>query len=255
MDNASTVEDRAVLGEIVSSSTLSVRVLWSDVNDGFAAGSNMGIRLAFQQGADWAVLINNDALAGGDAVASLRQMLAGIQPAIVALPLLERGAIVLAGRIQWLSSTLPHMFKTPRPNDRIYAVGGGMAIHRAIFQRIGPLDERYFLYFEDAEYSERARYAGYPIQTADIPALSHEVSATTSRLGSPLLLHYHMRNALLFNQTHGPWWVRATLPFWAGLVMLKQGIKFLALPSRRPAARAIAAGIVDYYSGHYGRIA
>ncbi len=257
VDNASTSQDRAALGKIMASVALNTHVHWSDVNNGFAAGSNIGIKRALQQDATWTVLVNNDAVVGQEAIASLKRALVRMQPAVVALPLFEHGKTVRAGLIRWLSSTLPHTFNIPHPRERIYAVGGGMAIHRAVFERLGSLDERYFLYFEDAEYSERARAAGIPVLTADIPALSHEVSATTSKLGSPLLLRYHMRNALLFNRTHAPWWAVLLLPSWTFFVIVKQVFK-LIIPqlgnAQRDAAYAILHGIDDFYRGRFGII-
>ncbi|HXK36925.1 MAG TPA: glycosyltransferase family 2 protein [Candidatus Paceibacterota bacterium] len=254
VDNASEADDRAILGEAIACSALNAQIYWSDVNGGFAAGTNLGIRLALSHGAQWIALINNDALASPDAIAMLKGSLTRMEPAVVALPLLERGRTVRAGIVRWLSTTLPHAFEVPPPDARIYAVGGGMAFHRDVHGRLGPLDERYFLYFEDADYSERARKAGIPVVIADISALSHEVSATTSRLGSPLLLRYHMRNALLFNAIHGPWWVRIALPGWSIFSMVKQLIKIAFLPSRRPQSHAIAAGILDFYAHRFGHI-
>jgi len=119
---------------------------------------------------------------------------------------------------------------------------------------VGTEGEGFFLYFEDAEFTLRTLAAGFPIRYLPSPSALHKVSASTSRLGSPLLLRYHMRNALLLNSIHGPWWVRLLLPIWAIFSMVKQLVKIPLLPSRRAQSQAIAAGIIDFYANRFGKI-
>lgn len=251
IDNASTESDRAILGAVVGSARMPIRVIWGEHNHGFAAGSNAGLRLAYQQGADWAVLINNDTVAE-TGFGRIREVLGAMPPSVVALPLAERGVTVTAGLIRWLRWTLPHL-TSGSTNARIYAIGGGMALHRSVFEALGPLDERYFLYFEDADYCERARQRGIPVLTADIPALRHEVSATTSRLGSPLLLRYHARNAILFNTKNAPVYVKCLVPIWVIAAACRQVGKLL-IGRHRDASRAILAGIRDALARRWGKI-
>jgi hypothetical protein len=176
---------------------------------------------------------------------------------MIAIPLKEGDSLAFAGRVRWLSSTLSHSIDTPPPPDDplAYVIGGAALIHKDIFERVGLLDERYFIYFEDTELSLRARRAGFPFQWWSQPVVQHKVSASTSRLGKPLLLRYHMRNALLFNAVQGPWWARCALPGWSIFSMFKQMIKIALFPARRPQSYAIAAGIIDYYAHRFGRIA
>jgi GT2 family glycosyltransferase len=136
-----------------------------------------------------------------------------------------------------------------------YAIGAAMAVHCTVLETAGLLDERYFLYFEDADYSVRARRGGYPVHVMDVPAALHGVSVSTRKLGDPLLLRYHARNALLFNATHAPLWARITLPFASLFGILTQAAKLLLVPSRRAASRGIALGIVDFYAKRFGHIA
>ena len=75
---------------------------------------------------------------------------------------------------------------------------GWLLIHRPS-KKIGYFDENYFLYFEDADLSMRAHEAGVPIAFPTKPIIHHTVSTTTRKLGAPLLLRYHYRNALYFN--------------------------------------------------------
>lgn len=251
VDNDSSADDRAMLAAYAATSPLALEVIHSGVNRGFSGGNNIGIRKALAQGTQWAFLINPDTTVAPDFISTLRLRLPR-EPALVGTPVREGARIAYAGAVRWLSSTLSHAY-SPRRDG--YVIGAAMAIHRDVFARVGALDERYFLYFEDAEYSLRARRAGIPVVFVPSPVVSHAVQGTTSALGAPKLLRYHMRNALLMNATHGPWWVRAALPWWAAVILMKQLLKYPVIPGHRTRALAIVAGIADHYRRHYGRIA
>ena len=250
VDNDSAPRDREVLGR-AASEPLALDIIHADHNGGFAAGCNVGLRRAFGQGADWVLLINPDTTVAPDFIAQLRATLSD-GPALIGLPLQEGGQLVRGGRVRWLHTTLAH---TTTPDGGAYVVGAGMVIHREVYQRIGGLDERYFLYFEDVAYTCRARRMGVPVRFLDRPTITHAVSQSTSSLGAPALLRYHMRNALLFNHDAGPWWVRMALPGWAFFATIKQFVKYLVRPSHRAPARAILAGVRDYYDNRFGTTA
>lgn len=218
-------------------------------NRGFAGGCNEGIRQALASGSEWILLLNPDTTVEPDFIARLPQ-----EKGMVGLPLNEGGGVAYAGIVKWLRPTLPHLYQPCKGGPLTYVIGAGMLIHRDVFEKVGMLDERYFLYFEDADFSMRARKAGVPIRFAEHPVISHGVSQSTKQLGSPLLLRYHARNALLFNWIHGPWWVRAALPIASLYGIIIQFVKILLMPARRAPSRAIAAGIIDFYAKRFGKI-
>ena len=61
-----------------------VELIRAGVNLGFAGGNNVGIRRALDRGADWVVLVNNDATVADDLVAAVVAA-AGRQPGAGAL--------------------------------------------------------------------------------------------------------------------------------------------------------------------------
>jgi GT2 family glycosyltransferase len=254
VDNDSTPADRGLLGEYTASSRLHLDIIYSDRNRGFAGGSNLGIRKALAQGSMWLLLINPDTTVGSDFIATLQPQLTG-DPAVIGIPLKEDNRVAYAGIVRWLAPTLPHLYRPPASSDRLlYVIGAGLAIHRDAFEHIGFLDERYFLYFEDADFSMRVHRAGIPIRFLTSPVIEHGVSQSTRKLGGPLLLRYHARNALLFNSMYGPRWIRAALPLAALYGMIFQLAKIVLMPSRRVPSKAIAAGIIDFYAHRFGKI-
>jgi GT2 family glycosyltransferase len=80
--------------------------------------------------------------------------------------------------------------------------GGSMLLRRAMLQRIGAFDARYFMYFEDLDLSWRAREAGWRIVYTPRSRLRH-IHAGSSREGSPLWLFYVTRNHLFWLVQHG----------------------------------------------------
>jgi len=258
VDNDSRSADRAALGAYAAVSPLALDILHSRTNLGFSGGNNLAIRKALAQGASWTLLINPDTEVGPEFVARIHQA-TDDEPAVWGLPLQEgERRTAYAGRVRWLRATLPHVYAWPLVRhvleEPLYAIGAGMLVHRDAWDRIGLLDERYFLYFEDADFGLRARAAGIPVRFLREPVIRHAVSASTGTLGGPLLLRYHIRNALLMNASRGPLWARISLHFWALSIMLKQAAKLVSMPARRPQSRAILAGIADFYARRFGRL-
>ncbi len=234
-----------------------------ETNGGFAAGCNVGIRAALADGADWIVLINNDTHVADGFVRMLRQKLDELtlaeQTGIAAIPLVEHDRTAYCGLVEWLAPELHHTDNIQRcraalASGKGYVIGGGAAIHRTVFERIGFLDERYFLYFEDADFSRRAWRVKIPLTVLDQPVIIHAVSASTKQLGSPRLLTLHYRNALLYNWHVGPWWVKLTVVQWAFMLLIWHGIKVVFRPALRAPSKAILRGIAYFFSRRFGSV-
>ncbi len=256
VDNASRNDDYQKLQTFIKENTPGTILVRSDVNKGFSGGNNLGIKAARKFNPDWFVFVNNDAWAKTDFVKALTNFLSNSE-GIVAIPLKEGNRTILAGEIRWLSPTLRHIDNMDELDNYIYAIGAGVAIHKDVLDKIGNWDERYFLYFEDADLSWRAFQHGFKITVATLTEsqlLHHESSTSTKMLGSPLLLRYHYRNAHLFNGLHAPMPIRIFLPFWSLFIILKQFIKLMITPEKRPQSKAIIAGIRDFYRGKFGYI-
>lgn len=252
VENNSSPEEKSKLKNY-KTEEINIVLLENEQNLGFSGGCNVGIRRALEIGSDWVVLLNNDTWVETSFIASLGAKLEGLG-GVVGFPLVEGGKVAYAGKIEWLKPTLSHIYQPVRHRKTdIYVIGGGMAIHKSVFDKIGFFDEKYFLYFEDADLSIRARKAGISITTLEEPRVCHQVSASTSKLGSPLLLRYHYRNALYFNLKNGPHYLKAVLWLWRLTIVAKQLVK-IALNKNREQSLAILNGVLDYYKRKYGKI-
>lgn len=231
-------------------------------NLGFSGGNNVGIKKALENGSDWVLLLNNDTIPENLLIEHLKANLEN-KDGIIGLSLHEGGRMALAGKIEWLKPTLIHITTPDVVNPQVinkkhnndigcrYAIGGAMVVHKNVFNKIGLLDENYFLYFEDADFSLRALKAKISVEFIRDSMIYHTVSASTKKLGSPMLLRYHYRNALYFNWKNGPWFIKLLVWPWSWMIVSKQIIKILVGKDKEQSF-SIFKGVGDWYSDKMG---
>ena len=79
-----------------------------------------------------------------------------------------------------------------------YATGAAMAIRREVISQIGMLDAGFFpIYYEELDFCERARRAGWLCGVATESVVVHHESQTTGRLSPRFLRTYH-RNRIRY---------------------------------------------------------
>lgn len=77
------------------------------------------------------------------------------------------------------------------------AHGAAMLFRTSLLQEIGLMAELYFLYYEEIDYCERIKNAGYKIWYVGTSKVLHKESMSTGK-SSPLKTYYLTRNRLLF---------------------------------------------------------
>lgn len=75
---------------------------------------------------------------------------------------------------------------------------GATLIPRRVWETVGPLDERYQFYYEDADWSYRARLCGFELIPAPQAKVYHKFSASTGALASTFKIRLATRNRLWF---------------------------------------------------------
>ena len=85
-----------------------------------------------------------------------------------------------------------------------FATGCCMMIRKEVFKRIGLFDEKYFLYYEDADFSIKAKHAGYKIVYSPKAYLWHINAGSAGGSGSALQDYYTTRNRMIFGMRHAP---------------------------------------------------
>lgn len=205
VDNGSADASVAELG----ASCPAVELLALDANYGYAGGHNRGIRHGLGE-CEYVWLLNPDVRVAPDCLAQLidtaeRQPGAGfLGPLILAREQPDR--VVSAG------GRLAHGFAEHRGAgvraDQLgaqiaevdYVMGCALLTRRAVIEAVGLLDERYFLYHEEADWCRRARRAGFTSVLVAGARAWHPDPAR--RDGSPQVTYYMARNQLRFVREH-----------------------------------------------------
>jgi N-acetylglucosaminyl-diphospho-decaprenol L-rhamnosyltransferase len=117
----------------------------------------------------------------------------------------------LAGRTSWISKVLPGNPLTRRnlTTDPAHGTiqvdwvsGALMLIRRETFDRIGGFDERFFLYWEDADFCKRAAAAGWSTWYAPVSEVVHRTAGASQHAPIASLAAFHV-SAFRFHWKHG----------------------------------------------------
>ncbi len=205
VDNASTDDSVAFVRENFPS----VQVIANERNLGFSAGMNVGLRAA--QG-EIMVLLNNDVEVRPDWLRALvGAMLAdetvGVAGCKVYYP--DGKTLQHAGATLNYPLLTSHHYGYQEEDqgqyDEIrtvdYVTGAALALKREVLNKVGYLDEGFFLYYDDPDLCFHARRAGYTvIYVPDAVILHHEMA--TNVKGSFFSLHHYHRSRLRFFLKH-----------------------------------------------------
>ena len=85
-----------------------------------------------------------------------------------------------------------------------FATGCCMLLKKEVFEKVGLFDDRYFLYYEDADLNERIKRAGYKIYYVPTAILIHINAASSGGAGNSLQDYFITRNKILFGMTYAP---------------------------------------------------
>lgn len=174
-------------------------------NRGFAGGSNVGIRYLQQRTTvSHFLLLNNDASISPDFFTEISRAIQRYPHAGLLTGTIfedpDRERVWYAGGVEYsLRALMQHKYEVPdsvEPVPTDFITGCAMVVSRELVESIGPLAECYFpAYWEDGEYSYRARRAGFPVLYAPRAVAYHKVGATVNGADATLNLD-HCKNRL-----------------------------------------------------------
>ena len=205
IDNASRENPQAFLAENYPE----VKFMRSEINLGFAGGNNLAVRRAK---GDFMLFINNDAEITEGCLEKLIALFEANPKAGAVSPMLcyftqqKPDTIQYCGMTQvsaWTArnktigedTTDEGQFSVP--TQTAYAHGAAMLIKREVIENVGLMHEDYFLYYEELDWCERIRRAGYEIYVEPRAKVYHKESASVG-LMSPLKTYYLNRNRIYF---------------------------------------------------------
>ena len=200
-----------------------VRLIRNRENVGFAKACNQGISAS---DGGCVVFLNPDTLVERGFFEGLQRFFEGNPEVAVAGPRIVEAdgrlqltarkelnfASGLLGRTSLLTRLFPksplvrHLFPAAKeptgPTEVDWISGACMAIRRRALEEIGPMDERFFMYFEDADLCRRAREAGWLVYYLPQIEVFHH-SGASSHARSRAIWNLH-KSAFLYHRKHGP---------------------------------------------------
>jgi GT2 family glycosyltransferase len=235
--------------DVVRAEFPAVELLALRENRRFAGGNNAGITHALEQGADAIMLLNNDVIADPWMLEKLIAALEEDPFAAAAAPLIyfapPSGDIWYAGgRCQpWLAHS-SHRAIRARDHGQFrsiegtgYLTGCCLLAKADAWRRVGLLDERYFIYAEDADWCLRARAAGFRLLFVPTARLWHRVSASSGGAMNPWKVYQRLRANVTLWSRHARGLARLT---WLPALLAQQAAYALLLLARGRAEAAAA---------------
>ncbi len=272
VDNASREEEKQVLENAIQKlkeKSAQVKTILSliknDKNLGFSGGNNVGIKKALAERADAVMILNNDTVVDKDIFQVLVKRLFEKEEIGVVVPKIyfypgdeyhkdryskkDRGKVIwyMGGKIDWKNLIGYHkgvdevdtgQFESVEETE--YATGACLLVKSKVLEAVGLFDDKYFLYYEDADLSFRIKQKKYTIVVDSEAKVWHKNAKSSGGSGSGLQDYYISRNRMIFGMRYAPLKTK--------MMLLKESFALL-----RKGRKWQRKGIADFYLRKWGR--
>lgn len=233
-------------------------------NLGFAKANNLALQKGLSKGAEYLILLNNDTLIPAGffkkiiSFADSGSKLQIISPKIYFAPGYEfhkgRYAKEQISKIIWYAGgkiDWNNIYASHRGVDEVdhgqydkvieteFATGCCLLIPKQVLTKIGFLPEEYFLYYEDVDYSLKAKNLGIKVIYFPFTAIYHKNAVSSQGSGSVIHQYYQNRNRLIFGMKFAPLRIK--------LALFRQSIKLLM------SGGISGKAVIDFYLHRFGK--
>ncbi len=226
VDNGSPTKDPSMIKEKYPE----IIFIKSEQNLGFAGGNNLGIRIAKGK---YLLLINNDTEVEPGFLEPLVKKLEEDAEVGVVSPKIRYfyhpDIIQYAGFTTINPFTIRHFSIGFNENDKgqydrdsltNYAFGAAMMLPIQVVREVGLMADIFFLYYEELDWIQRIKDAGYKVWYIHNSIVYHKDSISTGSM-SPLKIYYLSRNRMLY--------LRRNIKGWVALISILYQV-FIAIP-------------------------
>lgn len=242
-----------------------LKVIRNEENLGFSGGHNLGIKFAMEQSADYVLILNNDTYVDKNfleeliKISELDAKIGILVPKIYFAPGFEfhknkykkeeMGKVFwyAGGEMDWRNIIGHHRGvdlvdkgQFDKTEETKIATGCCMLIKKEVFEKIGRFNDKYFLYYEDADFSLRAKKNDFKITYVPKSVIWHKNARSVGGSGSALQDYYITRNRLIFGFKYAS--LRSKIAIFRESVSLLFG-------GREWQKR----GVLDFYLGKLGK--
>ena len=243
VDNAS--DDDSV--RLITEGYPTVRIEDTGRNLGYAGGANHGLRAARASGADYILLMNNDVEIAPDAVSELVRAAVERTDAMLLGPKIyyfdEPDVIWSAGgAVSFWTGHIRHLGIRERDRGQYddsrevdYLTGCAILLPTQTLETVGELDETYYMYNEDTDWSTRVTRSGGKVVYVPSARLWHKVSSSSGGGLTGYKIYHRIRSTLTYFRRYAAWY------HWLGI-----------LPAT--AVRTLAFAVAQTVRGEGGRV-
>ena len=252
VDNASTENPE----QIIKQQFPNVQVIVSTTNLGFSGGNNLGMTHAK---GDYFFLVNNDTELTPNCIEQLLAMYQKIPNLGIVCPKIRY--FEAAQPIQYVGYTKlnpitarnhtigqyePDNGQYQQATQTPYAHGAAMMVSRQAVEKVGMMPEDFFLYYEELDWSEQMKRAGYKIYVEPQATIFHKESVSTGK-DSPLKTYYLTRNRILFMRRNATGIMLLLFFLYTLLIMIPKNLLTLALQHQTQHLKAFWQGIMWHF--------
>lgn len=236
--------------------SLDVLLLRTDRNLGYAGGNNFGIR---QSTGKYILVLNDDVTIPSELIEEIVRIAEEDSTIGVIGPVIYRYKTnEVWGYPQEISCSSEDVLDVP------LVMGAALMIKREVIQKIGLLDENFFMYHEEWDWCIRAREAGYRIVCATRLKAWHKVPMLKDHLYTPHAAYFWNRNYFIIARKYRRG-LGTTLGFLFKYLVYggNRDFRFLFIPvalknkknkTLRPYLTGIIAGIVLFLKFNHAEI-
>lgn len=205
--------------------TEQLTILSNNQNYGYAGGNNIGIQYSIKCGTPFIWILNNDTLVTKDCLSELLKFyqetpkagIVGSKMFYFHKPNCLQG---VGGKFNKFTGTGSHIGENEKDYGKYdsanidYPIGASVFTSKEFIERVGLMNEEYFLYYEEIDWSIRAIQHGYEIAFCPNSKIYHKEGATTGlnhtkKFKSEKADLYSLKNRIVFTKKY----YRQYIPF------------------------------------------
>lgn len=206
VDNAST---DGISDEIKNRYAGKIHLITSPLNNGAGAGFNIGLKYALTKDYSYIMTVDHDILFMEDTIETLYNFLNENEDVAIAgakFCYMNNPDIVqlFGGFMDYENFRHYGVYSNYKDDENIpdvqycdAAILGGLMVRRSALERVGLLDESFFIYEEDYDWCLRFKEAGYKVAICGRAKVLHGFSITSSGRNNTFATYYYRRNKFL----------------------------------------------------------
>lgn len=210
VDNESTGDLKA---RVKQRFPIGIVVIENKENRGFAAGVNLGIRFAKAAGYRYVLALNNDVVFERREILPLFDSarwsgdLGLIAPVIRNLDGSVQSAGSMVSAFTMSVTEISEVGTLVRPDFLTWAC---VLVRVSVFDVVGLLDERFFMYWEDVDFGLRCRRAGYDLAVVQDASIRHTRSTSHTMAGGRID-RYQALGTVVMARKYGSQWIAGSV--------------------------------------------